>query len=709
MKELLWYQVCICAIATVLLVPGFASNGINCLDFVRGASDGKDATVARHTTYVSYSGEIEPRTPVANPVKTEIVTSDNLYSTIKENPFAATESVVRAIDRSAITIPVISEKDATDPEKATTIPVISEKDATDPEKEFKVTSDAEITVPAQGSSSVVVPAVMRTRQHHQVDGVLMTSTISALVISTDTENGTVEEEKEVAEGSTVAVATHEDRAVEENATISTFRQSVSTETILPYCTCDLTAMCDIGCCCDRNCNLTNPEAVFVSCLPGSRRVVSQVCVDDFLIFRTNAPYPTTVVKEPGQNRQYCIEVDNPSLNYFVEPQSVNSTNFEPLLSQYGRPSFIKASQSLQLSSSFYRVGDPILTYFPSTSALGALGLPGKMGSSGVCVDASPAGFLQRRNITCSRIFTNLNNQCDLPFLSASTYYSGFVVLKTPNYSNANLSEMKVNIINGNRILSPSLIENSCSNVVSKSNPHVPSISVRSGNPGYIIGAPLLALTVKGELVPVTVLQNTANGLCTEELRTTVPFGYNMRSSCTHSFSENTANNCAQLRNESYSFLQGKSILKSLAALGNATASQTAFWAGLVYGSCAVQNEDGSESCTIPIGLDIQIVWAYVGKLSNPQAQVLGGRFLFKCKTITCCNVSTSMVTTVTFYDTTIRPVAPRGEPQINWRFPFDFFFPFKAAISGVKSHPASELYIVVLCLFTLNLTRMWHR
>ncbi|KAJ7427188.1 Delta-1-pyrroline-5-carboxylate synthase [Willisornis vidua] len=177
-------------------------------------------------------------------------------------------------------------------------------------------------------------------------------------------------------------------------------------------------------------------------------------------------------------------------------------------------------------------GDPILIYFDSSSVLSTLRQPVKMGASGLCADGNPAGFLDSKSTSCTRIFANLSRSCMTdPALDAASYYRDFTVLKVP-VSGTIVQSMKVNVTAVAPPGAPHLRNNTCTNVVSEviyeveysGTNGIQSVSVqfkvsnisgnfgsslqqhftlhfwsktlsrtlpRSGNPGYITGAPLL--------------------------------------------------------------------------------------------------------------------------------------------------------------------------------------------------------------------------
>lgn len=67
----------------------------------------------------------------------------------------------------------------------------------------------------------------------------------------------------------------------------------------------------------------------------------------------------------------------------------------------------------------------------------------------------------------------------------------------------------------------------------------------------------------------------------------------------------------------------------------------------------------------------------------------------------------ALTTVVTFVDITQKPEPPRGQPRIDWKLPFDFFFPLKIAFSrGVDSQKGSASLILILCLLVLGVLKL---
>ncbi|KAM9610793.1 tectonic-3 isoform 4-T4 [Morphnus guianensis] len=484
------------------------------------------------------------------------------------------------------------------------------------------------------------------------------------------------------------------------------------------------------------------------------------------MFRSNTPYPTDTVAVPGgRDLLFCVQLDDvfrcilhyvillicdskysaliieeyiknyipkkrnvSKLNYFQQPQDVKESDFCKFLEKYGRHSFLAPSQVQPSFSAFYRAGDPILIYFDSSSVLSTLRQPVKMGASGLCVDGNPAGFLDSKSTSCTRIFANLSKSCITdPALDAASYYRDFTVLKVPINDNI-VQSMKVNVTAVAPPGAPHMRDNTCNNVVSEviyeiefSGTHgIQSVSVRfkvsnisensgsslqqrftlhfwtrtlshtlprSGNPGYITEAPLL-IANSGATQHMSILRSEGDGSCSQFLRHTVQFGRNMRTGCKLSLSPILEeSNCSYIQQKLYKAFQGMNRAEDLAITGSAHSTQAEEWTTILIQKCSVQAVNCTSCCMVPVTLEIQILWTKVGLLSNPQAQILGARYFYQCHPLKLLSTSRVPLTTVvTFTDMTEWPEPPRGQPQMHWKLPFDIFFPFKVALNLERSY-----------------------
>ncbi|NXK14313.1 TECT3 protein, partial [Herpetotheres cachinnans] len=403
-----------------------------------------------------------------------------------------------------------------------------------------------------------------------------------------------------------------------------------------------------------------------------------------------------------------------NLNYFQQPQDIKESDFLKFFEKYGRPSFLAPSQVQPSFSAFYRTGDPILIYFDSSSVLSMLRQPVKMGASGLCLDGNPAGFLDSKSTSCTRIFANLSMSCVTdPALDAASYYRDFTVLKVPiNDTIEQFMKVIYEIeFSGTRGIQSVSVRFKVSNISGNSGsslqqhftlhfwvsaPILPGllktrtlshVLPRSGNPGYITGAPLLVAN-SGAVQHMSILRSEGDGSCSQFLRHTVQFGRNMRTGCKLSLSPILEeSNCSYIQQKLYKALQGMSRAEDLAIIGSAHSTQAEEWTTILIQNCSVQAVNCTSCCMVPVTLEIQILWTKVGLLSNPQAQILGAQYSYQCQSLKF--LSTSMVpltTVVAFTDMTEWPEPPRGQPQVHWKLPFDIFFPFKVALNLERSY-----------------------
>ncbi|NXL62876.1 TECT3 protein, partial [Chordeiles acutipennis] len=414
------------------------------------------------------------------------------------------------------------------------------------------------------------------------------------------------------------------------------------------------------------------------------------------------------------------------LNYFQQPQDIKESDFFKFSEKYGRHSFLAPSQVQPSFSAIYRAGDPILIYFDSSSVLSTLRQPVKMGPSGLCVDGNPAGFLDSKSTSCTRIFANLSKSCITdPALDAASYYRDFAVLKVP-INDTIMQSVKVIYeieFSGMHGIQSVSVQFKVSNISGKSGSSLqqhftlhfwvsapillgllPSLTLshmlpRSGNPGYITGAPLL-IESNGAVQHVSFF-------CYQVLFITGVFFLSWTSLCQNCYFLFSSlspileeSNCSYIQQKLYMALQGMNRAEDLAIIGSAHSTQAEEWTTILIQNCSVQAVNCTSCCVVPVTLEIQILWTKVGLLSNPQAQILGGRYSYQCYPVKFPGTSMVPLTTVvTFTDMTQWPEPPRGQPQVHWKLPFDIFFPFKVALNWERSYTDDlALYFLLILI-----------
>lgn len=210
---------------------------------------------------------------------------------------------------------------------------------------------------------------------------------------------------------------------------------------------------------------------------------------------------------------------------------------------------------------------------------------------------------------------------------------------------------------------------------------------------------------------MTLLQSQGDGTCSVK-RHEVQFGVNAISGCKLRLKRV---DCSHLQQEIYQALHGSLRPEHIAIFGNADPAQKGEWTEILSRNYNVSAMHCTSCCVVPVSLEIQILWAYIGLQSNPQAHVSGARFLYQFQSIQDSQPETEvpLKTVVTFVDITQKPEPPRGQPRMDWKYPFDFFFPFKMAFSrGEGSQKGSIFAIIILCLLllgVLNLETDWRK
>ncbi|XP_072570313.1 tectonic-1 [Paramormyrops kingsleyae] len=393
----------------------------------------------------------------------------------------------------------------------------------------------------------------------------------------------------------------------------------------------------------------------------------------------------------------------------------------------------------------YMYGDTIQTE-DETRRRSIFRLPAPAGTAH-CSDANPAAFLTDQSTQCIRSFALVRDCATLSALSLQRY-AGFSVLSMKNDgSNAvamETSSISLQSLEGTRTLlgpsdgslySPVLLERPgsaetavCNNVVLQvryrvtysdagtivgcsasfvlgavnssmlpiqqdfqivfvqdSAAEIPFPS--SGNPGYVVGLPLVAgsriadgivqsTNKKGSL---TLLKSSASQDCLAESlpRSPVLFGVNMVSGCTLRLED--AGNCSVVSEVLLKVLRGQEVPQYVASFGNSQPQMVMDWVPIKTQTTPTL----TQGCTIPLSRDIEVSWTKYGSLVNPQAQIVNVTEVIRSssssslQSLTGGNRIVSISTSVTFVDVSAPPQPGyRAPPSIDAKLPFDFFFPF---------------------------------
>ncbi|KAK3774799.1 hypothetical protein RRG08_034888 [Elysia crispata] len=258
--------------------------------------------------------------------------------------------------------------------------------------------------------------------------------------------------------------------------------------------------------------------------------------------------------------------------------------------------------------------------------------------------------------------------------------------------------------------------------------------LRSGNPGYDFGQPILAgvfnitndgsstveeiLLVQERGQQLALIRPSASGDCNtadSQPREPVLFGQDMRTGCL--LTVNEQDNCLRLQQTIMSAVEGYAIpiydpnfavypknYRYVGMFGNSDNRKTGDWVEIFFKGRPGNDVFQGSECKLSLGANIQILYANIGALANPQAKIIGVSYVYdapqtiryQCTGALCqpgqasLSRTVEVSTSVTFIDLSDPPVGVEGQyPTVPIRLPYDFFYPFTDAAS--KQHAPSLL------------------
>ncbi|KAK7099321.1 tectonic-3-like [Littorina saxatilis] len=266
---------------------------------------------------------------------------------------------------------------------------------------------------------------------------------------------------------------------------------------------------------------------------------------------------------------------------------------------------------------------------------------------------------------------------------------------------------------------------------------------RSGNPGYAVGEPVLAGTLNQTNIgdtPVdvilinpnrdrymTVVRASATGDCVtdSDSRMSVVFGQSVRTGCVLRVSAtNLTQYCALMQQTIIDTMEFDSIPEVTSSgfrdnnryvglYGNSDVTKTGDWVKILYVNQLVPSAPttGTSACQLTLGMHIQILYANIGALVNPQPKIIGVSFIYDSATAVQIrptlvgeyNQPIEVTTSVAFIDVSKPAVGYEGEPPIFLaKLPYDFFYPFISGASTPQSVLSSFLPLVLVVLLTVS-------
>uniref|UniRef100_A0AAV2MKF5 Tectonic-1 n=1 Tax=Knipowitschia caucasica TaxID=637954 RepID=A0AAV2MKF5_KNICA len=487
------------------------------------------------------------------------------------------------------------------------------------------------------------------------------------------------------------------------------------------CPCDLhNDMCDMNCCCDKDCG---PElALFIRCSTHTVRGSKRLCNQDVASYslRTTIDGYSELQSSIQNEKNYdtfCIYFQNGVDGLFHPPPALpTDRNFDALFDKFSSFTFnpeTGRSDTEPQTSAGYQYGDIMQT----TAADGQRSIF-YLPSSGItvdCVDTNPAAFLNKWSGRCLRRM-NIQQHCEhMAALRMDTYIN---ILLSPGRStdaapvpvevtsvvNQYLDGVQLELQLDGDLLPVLQSPSVCANVVFEvayvvkydlagEIVHVaaslvlgsvrdtqvpfeqnyeitfardgPEVAVQfSGNPGYVVGLPLVAGSVN---------QDCLQG---PQLRSPILFGHNSITGCTLRLVDVT--NCSLISEVLLHILRGQNYPQFVASFGNSPLEKPLDWVAIKR----TFNPQDSQGCGIPLSLHMEIEWTKYGTLVNPQAQIVSVREIIQTNSSQLALLSGGSsilpVQTSVSFTSVSAPAAPgyRAMPTIDAKLPFDFFFPF---------------------------------
>jgi len=521
------------------------------------------------------------------------------------------------------------------------------------------------------------------------------------------------------------------------------------------CSCDLYKdLCEVNCCCDSDCS-PEVKATFQRCLKTTFPSDSKACFYEELTYDSfNEP---KVITRKSKNTLLCLSKSNYDYFSYSFPNCTSNDCFNDVPPAYTyENNFIAKTLKFQ----DFTIGDylgaqlfSVVSYFtiPHSSV------------NNLCKD-NPVQYLKSQSSSCLRSNSPpLLNCSSNDYLNPSFYYDNieFFGGVTVNLISCTLSNTNVNCssfpqpnllgcegvvksvyytIKSNRL--GQISDVSCKivlqTIISTASSFEQHFSVKftvsseentvqfSGNPGYIQGKPLLALSYNASSsalinsrsdVSISLLIPSSSGFCNsaeETLRNPLLFNVDMQSQCKITFTAETL--CQTLSSYILFALEASTLLSSkenvyVASYGNFTpplqngVSNTV--PIVILGSKPEYSSDQTvaDGCeNMLIGAHYTIVYAKIGDLQNPQRKVVGvtysyetlSRFTNPCFSSSCStNAQTVDVSmSVTYKDVSERPSSVFAKLiPIVIDFPGDFLFPF---YSSSSQHISAPYFIMLL-------------
>nr|XP_057927074.1 tectonic-2 isoform X2 [Doryrhamphus excisus] len=431
-------------------------------------------------------------------------------------------------------------------------------------------------------------------------------------------------------------------------------QTVDNKTVIPNqvyqplgtCPCDFTdRICDIRCCCDKDCSTEELKLFESHCLPGPfGGQISQVPDYHCSARKEDSPdwFPFLCVISPPEN--------NPYLGLFYHGEEILT---KP------RTSFKKPSLSAPIQVDIYRQGSPIFTLNNQLFTIPQMAL-------GHCIYNAPVAFLENFSYKCVTLLQSCPAGYPLQTLPSDLQIrvnsgqggevtvevidklvkdltgfipsgeSGITSAKAQECENVNLALDYKFFWKGNsitRIILTRSVGAISVNVVLTTRYSAVFLSEElmsesnSGNPGYQVGRLIIAGiedtqsgTFSVERTSINLWKPVNEGLCFTAEKQPILFAENSTSGCLLPVNMNNMSHCDLLRKTVHSLQATLVTAMYVAKSGNPNFQTKADWLNISFMNASETSEDGKGGCSeIPSHIYIHI-WTFVAEMIDGNAQ-----------------------------------------------------------------------------------------
>ena len=525
------------------------------------------------------------------------------------------------------------------------------------------------------------------------------------------------------------------------------------------CNCDtVDEVCQVDCCCDEDCS-DEEKQTFSQCINTPSPTDPSLCKFDSVVYNElNQPNITT----DDFSSLFCLDKRNQDEVNFVELDCGETDCFKLASNQYSFQN-VAAQTLVSPESSNFNAGDLIHVNLGNSEGIFTI----KSSLNGYCSD-DPVKYLEDKYSNCVFQLNNITDTCTSTSTLIPLFYYDFLIGNSTfiTVNSCTLSGVKVDcasypiltdsscqavrsvsytvIINNNTYkdiskvlvdfvlddlpLSENNFKLSFSVTFSLEEP-VPQTITFSGNPGYILGKPLIGLLFNSN--DTAVLQtNTGNalsfikpdstGLCNSAVVTRQPllFNINMKSQCQIVYSASTL--CSTLLTNVLYALEQHTLLFNndnvyVSMLGNFTVSlQTG-----VRDVVPVLKEgivpDYSSTTTVEqgcpgmiIGAQYTILYSKIGSIESAVNVVVGVRYKYEtavfftnpCFTNDCATRESKLIVNMAVDYVDVSPPAESLFAQIipiEFYFGDDFLFPF--VVGNANSLKYSKALLLLFTTF----------